>query len=43
MNNSEKLLQPILQFLNGETPDSWINEAKKTRAFTAIINRSYGV
>ncbi|MGL1957406.1 MAG: tRNA isopentenyl-2-thiomethyl-A-37 hydroxylase MiaE [Colwellia sp.] len=37
MNNSEKLLQPILQFLNGETPDSWINEAKKPEHLQLLL------
>lgn len=37
MNNSEKLLQPILQFLNGETPDSWIDEAKKPEHLQLLL------
>jgi len=37
MNENEKLLIPILSFLQCQTPDAWINEAKKSENLPVIL------
>lgn len=35
--SSEQLLAPILSFLQCETPDAWINEAKKAENLNLLL------
>ena len=35
--STEKLLAPILSFLQCETPETWINEAKKAENLPVIL------
>ncbi len=37
MSESQQLLMPILQFLHCETPDEWINEAKKAENLPLLL------
>jgi tRNA-(ms[2]io[6]A)-hydroxylase len=37
MTEAEQLLQPILNFLSCETPESWVDEAKKSENLPILL------